>query len=62
MENNSDIIVINKKIQQIKSLLIDLEKEAGDFPAILKNSKRALANLKMMELNISDLVEFGISE
>ena len=43
-------------------LLIDLEKEADDFPAILKNSKRALASLKMMELNISDLVEFGISE
>lgn len=62
MENNPDIIVINDKIQQIKSLLSDLQQEADNFPAISKNSKRALASLKMMEFSISDLVEFGLHE
>ncbi|MCK5097267.1 MAG: hypothetical protein KAR45_04150 [Desulfobacteraceae bacterium] len=60
MENNPDIIVINNKIQQIKALLSDLQQDADDFPAISKNSKRALASLKMMELNISDIVEFKV--
>ena len=60
MENNPDIIVINDKIQQIKSLFSELQQEANGLPAILKNSKRALASLKMMELNISDIVEFEV--
>ena len=60
MENNPDIIVINDKIQQIKSLFSELQQEANGLPAISKNSKRALASLKMMELNISDIVEFKV--
>ena len=60
MENNPDIIVINDKIQQIKSLFSELQQEANGLPAILKNSKRAVASLKMMELNISDIVEFEV--
>jgi hypothetical protein len=62
MENNPDIIVINNKIQQIKALLNELHKGAENFPALSKNSKRALASLKMMELSISDLVEFNLHE
>ena len=62
MKNNPDILVINDKIQQIQLLFSELQQEADNFPAILKNSKRALASLKMMELNISDLVEFGLHE
>ena len=60
MENNPDIIVINNKIQQIKALLNELQQDADSFPAISKNSKRALASLKMMELNVSDIVEFKV--
>ena len=62
MENNPDIIVINDKIQQIKVLLNELQQEANNFPAISKNSKRALASLKMIEFSISDLVEFNLHE
>ncbi|MCK5310853.1 MAG: hypothetical protein KAJ62_02010 [Desulfobacteraceae bacterium] len=62
MENSPDIIIINKKIQQIKLLFSELQQEADSFPAISKNSKRALASIKMMEFSISDLVEFGLHE
>ena len=58
MGNNPDILVINNKIQKIKLLFSELQQEADGIPAILKKSKRALASLKMMELNISDIVEF----
>jgi hypothetical protein len=62
MKNNIDIIALNDRIQQAKSLLQELQSQTDSFPAILKNSKRALASLKMMELNVSDLVEFGVHE
>ncbi|MCD4743658.1 MAG: hypothetical protein K8R67_14440 [Desulfobacteraceae bacterium] len=62
MENQLDLIAVNNKIQQITALLNKLQQEAENFPAISKNSKRALASLKMMELNISDLVEFNLHE
>lgn len=35
---------------------------AEQFPAISKNSKRALASVKMMELNISDIVAFDLKD
>ena len=62
MENQLDLIAVNNKIQQITALLNKLQQEAENFPAIFRNSKRALASLKMMELNISDLVEFNLHE
>jgi len=59
LENNPDIFVLNNKIQQIKLLLKELQQEAENFPAISKNSKRALASLKMMEFSVCDLVELN---
>jgi len=37
-----------------------LEIDSGSFPALNRNTKRALASLKMIELNISDLIEFDL--
>ena len=62
MEKKPDLILINDQIQQIKLLLKGLHQKTDHFPAISKNSKRALASLKMMELSISDLVEFNLHE
>jgi hypothetical protein len=45
---------------KIKEIFGELEEAAGYFPAVNRNSKRALASLKMLELNISDLVEFDL--
>ncbi len=55
-----NLLDMNEKIQKIKALTLSLESGAGQFPGIRKNAKRALASIKMMELNLSDLVSFGL--
>lgn len=61
MKPHADIHAINDKIQAVKALLTDLNRDAEEFPAMAKNSKRALASVKMMELNVSDLITFDLA-
>ena len=56
MKNTSDLKRMNEKILKIKALLIELETDPQTFPALLRNSKRALTSIKMLELNICDIV------
>lgn len=60
MEDFLDLRNAYDKILQIKILLLELKTDAEQFPALSKNAKRALASVKMMELNCSDLVEFNL--
>ncbi len=60
MKNSANLLEINTKIRQIKQLLTELETDPAVFPAVSRNSKRALASLKMLELNISDIVTFDL--
>ena len=62
MKNFSNLNGVNDKILKIKELLAELEAEAKQFPALEKNSKRALASIKMLELNISDIVAFDLAD
>lgn len=62
MKNAFDLSRANDKILKIKQLLSELETEADQFPALEKNSKRALASIKMLELNISDIITFDLSD
>ena len=62
MKKISDLNRVNDKILKIKQLLIELGEEAEQFPALERNSKRALASIKMLELNISDIVAFDLAD
>ncbi|MBU0462961.1 MAG: hypothetical protein KKD21_12340 [Proteobacteria bacterium] len=62
MKNFSNLKGVNDKILKIKQLLLELEAEAKQFPALEKNSKRALASIKMLELNISDILAFDLAD
>ncbi|MBW2655421.1 MAG: hypothetical protein JRC91_10960 [Deltaproteobacteria bacterium] len=62
MENFSNLNGVNDKILKIKQLLLELETEAKRFPALSRNAKRALASIKMLELNISDIVTFDLTD
>ncbi len=62
MEKDFNIIAIHNKIMLIKQLFYELETHAESFPALKRNSKRALASLKMMELSVSDIVEFDLHD
>ena len=62
MKNFSNLNEVNDKILKIKQLLIELETGAELFPALSRNAKRALASIKMLELNISDIVAFDLTD
>jgi hypothetical protein len=62
MAHTIDLHKIDTKIQAIKEMAEDLNQMADDFPALAKTTARILANVRMMELNVSDLCEIGGAE
>jgi hypothetical protein len=62
MRRKVDLKELHKKVQSMKKTAEDLNKMADDFPALARNTARILASIKMLELNISDLVEIGGTE
>ena len=58
-ENSLDIKQIHLKIQSMKTDADELRQHSHMFPALNRNLERILANLKMLELNICDLVELN---
>lgn len=52
-----DLNEINTKIQLLKKTAEELNQIGEDFPTLARNTVRILASIKMLEINISDLVE-----
>ena len=50
---------INDKIQLMKKTAEELNRIGQDFPSLARNTVRILASVKMLEINVSDLVELG---
>ena len=57
MNTQIDFKKINDKIQTMKSVAEELNRMGENFPALARNSVRILASIKMLEINISDIVE-----
>ena len=57
MESQIDLAGINAKIQLMKKTAEELSQVGKNFPAIARNIVRLSASIKMLEINISDLVE-----
>ena len=55
MERKFDIKSMDKKIQLLKEISEDILEEAENFPSLSRNCCRILANIKMLELNVSDI-------
>ena len=53
----NDLKKIDEKIQVMKRTAEELSRMGEDFPALSRNSVRILASVKMLEINVSDLVE-----
>jgi chaperonin cofactor prefoldin len=62
MAKKIDLKKLDIKIKSMKKTAKELNKLADDFPALARNTARILATIKMLELNISDLVETGLGE
>jgi hypothetical protein len=52
-----DLNEINTKIQMMKRTAEELARAGENFPAIARNIVRISAGIKMLEINISDIVE-----
>ena len=57
MDPRIDINEIDAKIQLMKKTAEELNRMGGNFPALARNTVRILASVKMLEINVSDLVE-----
>jgi len=56
MQNNLNDI--NSKIQLLKQTAQELSQDADEFPALSKNTARILESVKMLELKITDVIDF----
>ena len=57
MESSTNLRKINSKIQLLKSTAVELGRLGEDIPFLVRNNIRILASIKMMEINISDLMD-----
>lgn len=55
MEHKFDLKKMDKKIQLLKSISEEILEESENFPSLYRNCRRILANIKMLELNVSDI-------
>jgi hypothetical protein len=59
MAKQIDLNQINDKIQLMKKTAEELNQIGEEFPAISRNTVRILASVKMLEINVSDLVDLN---
>ncbi|MBW2613177.1 MAG: hypothetical protein JRD49_12715 [Deltaproteobacteria bacterium] len=59
MESDLKIHEIHAEIQSIKRSANQLEQLGDSLPAVTRNALRILASTKMLEINLSDIVEFS---
>ena len=60
MITQNDLKKIDEKIQVMKTTAEELNRMGDDFPPLARNSVRILASIKMLEINVSDLVELDL--
>lgn len=51
-----DISSLSNKIQLIKELTEEIKSMSKEFPAVERNAVRILASIKMLELNVTDIL------
>ena len=61
MINRRGIKKIDTRIKAIRRAAQELKELSGEIPAIDRNAERILASVKMLEINISDLLDLETS-
>ncbi len=56
MSHRTDLQEIDTKIRSLKKTAHELNQMSGHFPALARNTSRILASIKMLEINITDIV------
>lgn len=57
MTQQHELVEMDAKIQIMKKAALELESMADDFPALSRNLVRILSSIKMLELNLSDILD-----
>lgn len=57
--NRREIKKIDTRIKTIKKAAQELKELSGEIPAVYRNADRILASTKMLEINISDIVDLN---
>jgi hypothetical protein len=58
--NRREIKKIDTRIKTIKRVAQELKKLSGSVPAVDRNVERILASVKMLEINISDILNLKL--
>lgn len=61
MAQQIDLHQINDKIQLLKTTAEELNQIGEEFPAIARNTVRILGSIKMLKINISDILDIEAS-
>lgn len=56
MNQQTDLTELDTKIQLMKKTARELSQMADQFPAVARNTARILASIKMLEINVSDVI------
>jgi hypothetical protein len=51
------VVKMDEKIQAIKKAALELKELSGGIQAVDRNADRVLASVKMLEINVSDVIE-----
>lgn len=57
MYQEIDLKKIDERIKSIKFAANELKEMSSNFPAVYRNTTRILASVKMLEINISDIID-----
>jgi len=57
MVNKDVLIQMDEKIQTIKKAALELKEISGGIQAVDRNADRILSSVKMLEINVSDVLE-----
>ncbi|MCH7764318.1 MAG: hypothetical protein IIB95_11380 [Candidatus Marinimicrobia bacterium] len=57
MNQKINLPEIDQEIKALKKTAELLKEKAESFPALQKNMNRILASIKMLEINISDIID-----
>ncbi|MBL7213896.1 MAG: hypothetical protein ISS61_16105 [Desulfobacteraceae bacterium] len=56
MSHRTDLKEIDTKIRSLKKTVHELNQMSDHFPALARNTSRILASIRMLEINITDIV------
>jgi hypothetical protein len=59
MVDKEVLMKMDEKIQAIKEAALELKEMSGGIQAVDRNVDRILASVKMLEINISDVIRIG---